>query len=229
MAAADAVVAGSQQTLDVGGQVIEDSGSESNRNEGSGGVAAIHQVSSDAVEEIVKASEMNARWALEELLDECTEHMWYMHDAVVTEVKSALDSLAKMNGGKKESANALLAMGRARAACEPVPSKDQFRHQIIMPHEQFLEERVVGVENTVRDVAVGRCQMACSSCMMNDRPAFIVSLREAFGEALNEDKGLHSQLMYARRQLIPEVANRFLSNSEQASIKHGCSRGRTLL
>ena len=184
-------------------------------------MAAAGAVASDAVKAIVRDSEINARLALEELLFE--GHMYNVNDTVLTKVESALDSLADIDGGPKASAAALLAMRDATDACDPVPSQEQFLFRYVMPYEQFLE-RVEGVANTVRDLAVGRCLMTCKP--MNDRLAFIAVLKDAFGDdVLNKDKNLFSRLLYAHRNLIPEEEPRFLTNSEQAEIKHGSSHG----
>lgn len=184
-------------------------------------MAAAGAVVSDAVKAIVGDSEINARLALEELLFE--GRMYNVNDTVLTKLESALNSLADIDGGPQASAAALLAMRAATNACDPVPSQEQFLFRHVMPYEQFLE-RVEGVANTVRDLAVGRCLRTCKP--MNDRRAFIAVLKDAFGDdVLNEDKNLFPRLMYAHRNLIPEEEQRFLTNREQAEIKHGSLHG----
>ena len=110
------------------------------------------------------------------------------------------------------SAEALLAMGRGVAMC--------------LPGSQ-LEMRVAEVENTVRDVAVWRCQLTVP---FGNRNKFKAALGEAFGDKL-EDKNLSSRLLHAHRHVISEHSKKtghptFLSNSQQAGIKHGRTRPR---
>jgi hypothetical protein len=105
------------------------------------------------------------------------------------------------------SAEALLAMGRGVAMC--------------LPGSQ-LAMRVAEVENTVRDVAVWRCQLTVP---FGNRNKLKAALAEAFGDKL-EDTNLSSRLMHTHRHVITEHLKKtghptFLSNTQQAGMKRG--------
>ena len=160
----------------------------------------------------VEAAEGTAKNALESLFLECTERgQDRLVDDAVAHVKSALDSLTESGRHMTASANALLAMGRALSAIPPTPDNTE------------LAERVTEVECKVRDVAVWRCCQ--KSVPIDSRVAFIEKLKEAFGDAFL-DKNLQSRLMHAHKNAVSaKVATTILSNTQQACIKHGRTRG----
>ena len=172
----------------------------------------VQPILSAEVMDVVEAAESKAKNALESLFLECTERGQerLVDDAVAVHVKSALGSLTDIGRHMTASANALLAMGRALSAIPPTPENKE------------LAERVTEVECKVRDVAVWRCQ---KSVPIDNRVKFIAKLKEAFGFAF-EDKNLFSRLMHAHKNAVSEkVATAFLSNTQQACIKHGRTRG----
>ena len=180
-ATVDPASTGRKQKVEVGGVTIQ-----------------VQPPTSDELREAVEVAEDVATRALEVLTSEFTERM---DDAIAREVKSAWGLLAETDRSTDASAQALLAMGRAVAACPPAPS-----------HEQ-LSERVVVAENDVRDVAVWRCQMRAPA---DNRGKFLASLKEAFGDAL-EDKNLFSRLMHAHRQVVTK-------NGEHIPIQQSAGR-----
>ena len=106
------------------------------------------------------------------------------------------------------SAQALMALGRGKGACEQT---------------SYLWMRINQVENNVRDAAVWRCQLKVP---LNDREAFRRSLQEAFGIAV-EDKNIFSKLMQSQAKIMANVDHSlFISNSRWAAIKRGKIRGR---
>ena len=115
--------------------------------------------------------------------------------AVPSKVQRARESLAETDRIIEASADALLAIGCAVAACP------------LSPSTSHLWQRLVQVEARVRDVVIWRCQM---SVPIGDRDGLEQKLREAFNTAL-ADNDLYSQLMHAYHK---EVATRFLSDTD---------------
>jgi hypothetical protein len=174
-------------------------------SEGSGGVAPV-QLSAMGV--AIATAETLAMGALQELASECTERIY---EPIAKEVTSALGLLAQTDRSSTASAYALIAMGRAVAACPPEQSREQ-------------QARVQVVENKVRDVAVWRCQMNAPS--MDRRWEFENSLRLAFGGVLDDrDNGLFARLMHAHRKVIAgKVPKSWKSNSQRSAIKKNRKR-----
>ena len=138
-------------------------------------------------------------------------------DAVVAEVRAALTMLEHESRTITASADALLAIGRGVRDC---PQKGV--------HEP-LHERLMKVENSVRDVAVWRCQLllslTCSRKQMDDVFEFAFGLEE-----MDKDyKNLYSRLWHSHRHVVSlKALNANLdcmkSNSQEAAIKHGRTR-----
>ena len=127
-----------------------------------------------------ETAESTARRTVVELLG----RIWrpYMNDVVADELVATLNWLSDTDTptAAQFSAYALLAMGRAVAAC-PVWLA------------QF-HDALTNAETTVRDVAVWRCKM--QALPSKDAQQFQVCLRRAFGEHL-EDRNFYSRLMHA--------------------------------
>ena len=169
-------------------------------SEGSGGVALVQPTFLDAIGEAMEKAEVGAMRALQVLAEECTERRF--DDSIAREVTSALGLLAKSGRSITASADALLSMGRAVAACPPEQSRDQQR-------------RVQGVENNVRDVAVWRCQMNAGP--MDNRHKFKASLQLAFGEEALDDRktNIFARLMHAhRKEVADHLPTSWKSNSQ---------------
>ena len=177
-------------------------------SEGSGGVALVQPTLPDTIRVAMDDAETLAMGALKVLASECTARIY---ESIFREVSSALGLLAKIDRSSTASADALLAMGRAVAACPPEQSRE-------------METRVLGVENNVRDVAVWRCQM--NARPMDSRMEFEHSLRFAFGEVLdNPDKILFARLMHAHRTVVAVIVPiPWKSNSQRDSIKKNRKR-----
>ena len=82
-------------------------------------------------------------------------------------------------------------------------------------------EQLVEGENLVRDCAVLRVQMLVP---LRNRMAFIIKLREVFGDVL-EDKNLFSSVMHAHRNLheqfvVDEAAPGFLTQRQMRDLLH---------
>ena len=123
---------------------------------------------------------------------------------VAMELAITRELLAAPQRTTRAAAEALIAVGRAAAACPSGP-----------PHEQ-LAERLVAVETNVRDVTVWRCQLRAP---VGNRGKFLTVLKEAFGSAY-EDKNLFSQIMHAYRHVVKDtkhedtIDNQTLNNDD---------------
>lgn len=170
-----------------------------------------------AVFQLVERCEEKALPILDELLATAALAGVETHEMQFLQwVESARDSLTENNRNITASADAVLAMRRAVAAFPPHEPDNQ------------IYEKVVSAENHVRDLAVWRCQL--SAIQTNKRTDFVTSMAEAFGLAL-EDKNLYSRLLHSHRHAVEEPLREagcltFLSNSQQAAIKHGRTRPR---
>ena len=164
-------------------------------------------------------AEVTAIGALESVLLQESEwaHLMLNLDAVVAEVRAARTMLEHECSSITASADALLAIGRGVRACP--------QEGVHKP----LHEKLVLVENSVRDVVVWRCQqllpLTCLRHQMDEVLTF------AFGneEKKKDNKVLYSRLWHAHRHVVSEKAIKanldiFKSNSQEAAIKHGRTR-----
>ena len=157
----------------------------------------------------------------------------HIHESIAREVTSALGLLANTDRSTVASADALLAMGRAVAACPPddrstVASADALlamgRAVAALPKQKKLLKHV---ENKVRDVVVWRCQIRARK--MDSRVLFQHVLKYAFGgifDDLDNDSwasALYSRVMHAHRKVVADPVSKsatsWISNSQRAAIK----------
>ena len=165
----------------------------------------------------------------------------HIHESIAREVTSALGLLANTDRSTVASADALLAMGRAVAACPPddrstEASADALLAMLAMgiavaalpKHQKLLKH----VENKVRDVVVWRCQIRARK--MDSRVLFQHVLKYAFGgvfDDLDNDSwasALYSRVMHAHRKVVAvavaKSATSWVSNSQRAAIKKNRTR-----
>ena len=207
-------------------------------SEGSGGVALVHPTFPNAILEAFEEAETLAMDLLQKLLaSPCTGHI---HESIAREVTSALGSLANTDRSTVASADALLAMGRAVAACplddrSTVASADALlamgRAVAALPKPKKL---LVHVENKVRDVVVWRCQIRAQK--MDSRVLFQHVAKYAFRGVLDDlendrfASALYSRLMHAHRQTVAvavvKSATSWVSNSQRAAMKKNRTRPR---
>ena len=169
------------------------------------------------------------------LASPCTGHI---HESIAREVTSALGSLANTDRSTVASADALLAMGRAVAACplddrSTVASADALlamgRAVAALPKSKKL---LLHVENKVRDVVVWRCQIRAQK--MDSRVLFQHVLKYAFRGVLDDlvndslASTLYARLMHAHRKTVAvavvKFATSWVSNSQRAAIKKNRTR-----
>ena len=169
----------------------------------------------------------------------------HIHESIAREVTSALGLLANTDRSTVASADALLAMGRAVAACPPddrstEASADALLAMLAMgiavaalpKHQKLLKH----VENKVRDVVVWRCQIRARK--MDSRVLFQHVVKYAFGGIFDDppstwDKwasALYSRVMHAHRKVVADPVSKsavsWISNSRRAAIKKHRTRPR---
>ena len=162
----------------------------------------------------------------------------HIHESIAREVTSALGLLANTDRSTVASADALLAMGRAVAACPPddrstEASADALLAMLAMgiavaalpKHQKLLKH----VENKVRDVVVWRCQIRARK--MDSRVLFQHVVKNAFGGIFDDPpstwdswaSALYSRVMHAHRKVVADPVSKsatsWISNSQRAAIK----------